>query len=72
MHDKPCPKCGHCPTCGRSNAPVNPFGPYWQRPWYGPQFISHPLRGQTSVAGTPPQGATYSNQVSAFQLSNAI
>lgn len=74
MSDTPCPKCGHCPACGRSNAPVYPWatGPYWQRPWYGPNYISHPLRGQSNVVGTPPSGATYSNQISAYQLSNAI
>lgn len=26
MHDKPCPRCGYCPACGRANAT-----PYW--PW---------------------------------------
>lgn len=36
MHDKPCPSCGYCPTCGRRNQTVTPWytwpwkpGPYW-------------------------------------------
>ena len=35
MSDKPCPNCGHCPTCGRKNYTPNhwPWG-YW--PWYPP------------------------------------
>lgn len=32
MSDKPCPACGHCPTCGRSHA--KPFNPYpWTQPY---------------------------------------
>lgn len=37
--DKPCPKCGHCPTCGRSNAPYQvwpPYWPYYQQPYTYP------------------------------------
>lgn len=35
-HDKPCPNCGHCPTCGRSN-----FRPWYPNQWwYGyPQWV---------------------------------
>lgn len=29
MSDHPCPKCGHCPTCGRSNQ-TYPFQVYPQ------------------------------------------
>lgn len=36
-----CPKCGHCPHCGRSDAPpLRPAPTYpWlrPRPWYGYQ-----------------------------------
>jgi hypothetical protein len=32
--DKPCPNCGHCPTCGRSNAPYGVWPPYrWTYPY---------------------------------------
>ena len=55
---EPCPNCGHCPECGRSNTlPVQPypwtypyphyFGPWWQvQPYqpYGPCW--------TTVTGT--------------------
>jgi hypothetical protein len=35
--DKPCPKCGYCPTCGRSNAPhIVPAAPYVSQPWHYP------------------------------------
>lgn len=72
MSDKPCPKCGHCPACGRSNAPTNPYGvyPYWPpRPWYGQPYAGTPRWNQTS--STSPQ-STYTRVASAFQLSNAI
>jgi hypothetical protein len=46
--DKPCAKCGHCPTCGRSNAqPVYPgtYRPYpgypvypWGTPYFGTTY----------------------------------
>ena len=26
---KPCPSCGHCPTCGRTNQPVYQLPPYY-------------------------------------------
>ena len=28
-HEKPCPNCGHCPTCGKSN---------WPKQWYPWQY----------------------------------
>jgi hypothetical protein len=33
--DKPCPSCGHCPTCGRS---ANPWGFQPQWPHYRPYW----------------------------------
>lgn len=29
--DRPCPNCGHCPTCGRGgwSRPWYPYQPYW-------------------------------------------
>ena len=44
--EKPCPNCGHCPTCGRSNAvpwypyyPL-PYQPMWYRYPYGPSSLT--------------------------------
>ena len=32
-----CPRCGYCPTCGRSAQPLRPWPgyPYWYQPWPG-------------------------------------
>ena len=30
--ETPCPSCGHCPTCGKTNAPVYQFPYQW--PYY--------------------------------------
>lgn len=42
---KPCPSCGHCPTCGRGAASLSPSpwwpyqpSPWWQVPYYYPQI----------------------------------
>ena len=34
MHEKPCPKCGHCPTCGRSNVSPYSVWPWYPRPYW--------------------------------------
>ena len=56
-----CPKCGHCPTCGRSNQqqfvpypypyPLYPYGtwPYWQRPWVNYSVGSNNATGIAST-----------------------
>ncbi len=31
----PCPCCGYCPHCGRSNTP---YDPNYTQPWYNPKF----------------------------------
>ena len=38
---KPCPSCGHCPTCGRGGHQVAPWLPY--TPWYRPYQIGRPV-----------------------------
>lgn len=69
MSDKPCPKCGHCPACGRSNAPVYPWGLYPYQPYRpAPYTVSpYPYTYWSNSTSPQPIGATYSNQ-----LSNAI
>lgn len=32
-HQKPCPHCGYCPTCGRSNAAPYLPNPYTWQPY---------------------------------------
>lgn len=63
MHEntKPCPNCGHCPTCGRSNAaPVYPHGWWWllppiniPTPWFQPnwQYIPGHITYTTTTVG---------------------
>lgn len=36
---KPCPSCGHCPTCGRHAAPPN-YSSWWFRPRW--QYVPQP------------------------------
>jgi hypothetical protein len=57
-NEKPCEKCGHCPTCGRVNAA--PRYPYY--PWTVPYPISQPYWWTTSsgTSANPPGGITYS------------
>ena len=49
-HQKPCPHCGYCPTCGRSNAA--PYRPY---PW---TWVPHNPYPTTVTIGTPSAPAT--------------
>lgn len=60
--EHPCPKCGHCPTCGRSNvAPWHPWG-YW--PIYGPPFrYGHPFQTVGASPQTWTQGTSGSNSL---------
>jgi hypothetical protein len=67
-HEKPCPKCGHCPTCGRSNYPV----PYWPYPYYWPYgrwqppYTSPTITWQTTSSGaSSPQITLYGLTASA-------
>jgi hypothetical protein len=40
MTNAPCPRCGYCPHCGRSN-----LSPYWPQPpiWVQPTWIGWPV-----------------------------
>lgn len=52
-HDKPCPKCGHCPTCGRSNH-WNPVYPYQRYPWpwpYNQPLVTYTQQTQANQIG---------------------
>jgi hypothetical protein len=57
-HAGVCPKCGHCPTCGRSNQPQGFYPPYWpygQYPYYWPYTGAPPtqwISGGTTVSGS--------------------
>jgi hypothetical protein len=62
MHDKPCPHCGYCPTCGRASvAPYWPWGcyPYTpiypgtapQYPWRYPITYTSTISGNTTTSG---------------------
>jgi hypothetical protein len=31
-HEKPCPSCGHCPTCGRGGYQAAPLWYWWPHP----------------------------------------
>ena len=55
-----CPKCGHCPHCGRSNLAPNPYWyPYGPWPWYQYPTVTY---GGGSQSGA---GTTYINAASA-------
>lgn len=64
MSDKPCPKCGHCDKCGRSNPvgvypyPVYPYTyPYGTQPYrvypnnWPPYYYSNVTRGINNSTG---------------------
>ena len=52
---KPCPACGHCPTCGRGGhqlVPYNPWQPYYP-PYPQPVWIGTGGYVQPSTTGMP-------------------
>jgi hypothetical protein len=60
-NEKPCEKCGHCPTCGRVNAA--PRYPYRYYPWTVPYPTPSPPHWWSMPSGTsanpPTGGITY-------------
>jgi hypothetical protein len=68
-NEKPCKKCGHCPTCGRS---AQPYFAWWSViPPYTLPYVPYPQTGSplprpyyTSTSGSatsanPPGGIAY-------------
>lgn len=49
-YKRPCPSCGHCPTCGRG-------GWVAPRPYYGHQYWTYTYNGDPAKPGTG--GVTY-------------
>lgn len=64
--DKPCPNCGHCPTCGKSNHLPAYYGPYW---YYQPPYWTNPFQW-TTINGSSQYG-TGSVSITSSQLSSA-
>ena len=63
---KPCPNCGHCPTCGRSNAPKG----YWPYPYpyttpYIQPLTGYPITVWHQTGSTAQTGLAMSNVSSA-------
>lgn len=59
---KPCPSCGHCPTCGRGGLGAYPY-PYYPMPWYQRPWWETPTAqpqvtwGYYDATGSQPQWA---------------
>jgi hypothetical protein len=57
--DKPCPSCGHCPTCGRSAAPYWPnVTPWYPRPYWHDPYITWTCDTKTVSSGNATFGST--------------
>jgi hypothetical protein len=44
---QPCPSCGHCPTCGRSNR-LYDWDWYWRQPYIPWQPFPNPIYSQSN------------------------
>lgn len=71
-HAAVCPKCGHCPTCGRSNQPQGfyPYWPYGQYPYYWPYTYQPPLTTWADTTGPAVTTATINTTGNPLVLTN--